>query len=276
MAENFLSCQPDEYYQRFLDHEIRPDGRKLNEYRQIRFGIDSVTTADGSAVLKIGKTTAVCGVRAELANPPDETPNEGYLLIRVEIPSITSGIGKPGQNSEEATSLTQMVQEMVTNSKMLDLASLNISPGALSWVLNCDVIVCNNDGNALDACLLALVGALLNTKLPQVSIEEDSPVPIVNSTVMSGLVIRDVPVSVSSAIFRENYVILDPNSEEEVLSSGHCIVCVMEKGDMCYMSSVGAGFGGEKKENMFDMLTGHAHRIRKELLDSCKGVKMES
>ena len=268
MAENFLSCQPDEYFQRFIDHGIRPDGRQLNEYRPLNIGIGSITTADGSAVLKLGKTTVVCGVRAQLTNPPVLNPNEGYLVINITIPGVSKGITK--HTSEEATTLNQIVQEMVSNSKMFDLASLIIEKEKLCWSLFCDVIVCNNDGNALDACLLALVGALKNTQLPGVTVDEDSDLPVVNSAVKQEVVLREIPVCVSTAIFRENYVIVDPNAEEEKLSSGNMVVCTLEKGGMCYMSSVGGGVEGDGKVQMFENAKIHTDRIRRELIIACE------
>ena len=39
----------------------------------------SVSTADGSALVRMGNTTIVCGVKAEIAEPELEKPNEGYL-----------------------------------------------------------------------------------------------------------------------------------------------------------------------------------------------------
>ena len=268
MAENFLSCQPDEYYQRFIDHDIRPDGRKRDEYRPINIGIGSIATADGSAVIKIGKTTVVCGVRAQLTDPPIPKPNQGYLVINVEISGVSRGVSRFA--SEEAKTLNQTVEEIVNNSKMFDVTSLNIEPEKLSWVLYCDVIVCNNDGNALDACLLALIGALKSTQLPSVAVEEDNPIPIVNSAIKNELVLREIPICVSAAMFRENYIILDPNSEEEQLSSGSCIICTLDRGTMCYMSSVGAGVEGSRKVDMFELAKTHADKIREQLVTACE------
>lgn len=268
MAENFLSCQPDEYFQRFIDHGIRPDGRQLNEYRPLNIGIGSVTTADGSAVLKLGRTTVVCGVRAKLANPPVMKPSEGYLVINVTIPGVSKGVTKHA--SEGAATLNQIIQEMVSNSRMFDPTSLIVEKEKLCWALFCDVIVCNNDGNALDACLLALVGALKNTQLPGVTVDEDSELPIVNSAIKQEVVVREIPVCVSYAIFRESYAIVDPNAEEEKLSSGSTVVCTLEKGGMCYMSSVGGGVEGERKVEMFENAKIHADRIRRELVTACE------
>ena len=44
--------------------------------------VGSISTADGSAIVKQGETIVVCGIKAELAKPKTETPNHGsYLTI---------------------------------------------------------------------------------------------------------------------------------------------------------------------------------------------------
>lgn len=44
--------------------DIRPDGRTLLQFRPISINIGTVSTAEGSAIAKIGNTTVVCGVKA--------------------------------------------------------------------------------------------------------------------------------------------------------------------------------------------------------------------
>jgi len=39
----------------------------------------SISTADGSALVKMGNTTVVCGVKAELAEPELDRGEEGFL-----------------------------------------------------------------------------------------------------------------------------------------------------------------------------------------------------
>ena len=39
----------------------------------------SVTTADGSALVRLGDTTIVCGVKAEIAEPEIDLPNNGFI-----------------------------------------------------------------------------------------------------------------------------------------------------------------------------------------------------
>lgn len=39
----------------------------------------SISTADGSALVRLGKTTVVCGVKAEIAEPELDSPEDGFL-----------------------------------------------------------------------------------------------------------------------------------------------------------------------------------------------------
>lgn len=39
----------------------------------------SISTADGSALVRVGDTTIVCGVKAEIAEPELDCPEEGFL-----------------------------------------------------------------------------------------------------------------------------------------------------------------------------------------------------
>lgn len=41
--------------------------------------IGAVSTANGSALIRLGDTTVVCGIKAETAEPDWDRPNEGWL-----------------------------------------------------------------------------------------------------------------------------------------------------------------------------------------------------
>lgn len=55
---------PVKYYRDFLNHDLRPDGRELDQFRPVVINVDSIGTADGSSIVKIGNTTVVCGIKA--------------------------------------------------------------------------------------------------------------------------------------------------------------------------------------------------------------------
>jgi len=41
--------------------------------------IGSISTADGSALVRMGNTTVVCGIKAEIAEPELDKEDEGFL-----------------------------------------------------------------------------------------------------------------------------------------------------------------------------------------------------
>lgn len=43
---------------------MRPDGRGVQKFRPVSINVDSIKTAEGSAIVKIGNTVVVCGIKA--------------------------------------------------------------------------------------------------------------------------------------------------------------------------------------------------------------------
>ncbi|XP_069680296.1 exosome complex component RRP43-like isoform X2 [Periplaneta americana] len=191
--------------------------------------VGSIKTADGSAIVKIGNTTIVCGVKAELATPKPEEPNLGYLVPNVELPPLCSPKFRPGPPSDQAQVSSNFVAEAVANSGCLDLRDLCIVPERLAWVLHCDLICLDHDGSLLDACITALVAALRTVELPHVSYDTDTEATVVSKDKKSKLKVNSSPVATTYAIFDDEIILTDPTNEEESLSSG--IVTIVVQGD---------------------------------------------
>ena len=83
--EVFSRIQPHEYLRRFLDQSIRPDGRPLDRFRKTLITTDSIATADASAMVRLGGTAIVCGIKAEVCEPHVERPDQGYLGVCIII-----------------------------------------------------------------------------------------------------------------------------------------------------------------------------------------------
>lgn len=75
----FERIKPDEYFRRFIEENVRPDGRALNTFRPTSIRQGAITTANGSAMVRIGGTTVVCGIKAEVAEPRVDRPKDGFL-----------------------------------------------------------------------------------------------------------------------------------------------------------------------------------------------------
>ena len=69
-ADAFQRLYPAEYYKEFLSQGIRPDGRKFHEARETTIGIDVVSTANSSALIRIGSSAAMAGVKMEVRLHP--------------------------------------------------------------------------------------------------------------------------------------------------------------------------------------------------------------
>ena len=78
-AQIFQRLHPKAYLERFLAERVRPDGREAEEWRDLIVHVGSISTANGSAVVRLGETTIVCGVKAEIAEPDLEQPTDGFL-----------------------------------------------------------------------------------------------------------------------------------------------------------------------------------------------------
>lgn len=96
-AAVFKRLHPASYLSRFLSSGYRPDGRPIlpssssssqptasasaadDVWRQVSINTGSISTAHGSALVRMGDTTMVCGVKAEIGEPDTETPGEGFI-----------------------------------------------------------------------------------------------------------------------------------------------------------------------------------------------------
>ncbi|KAG8912449.1 hypothetical protein FRC02_005991, partial [Tulasnella sp. 418] len=147
----FQRLHPKAYLERFLAEGVRPDGRNPDVWRDLKVNVGSISTADGSALVRLGNTTVVCGVKLEIAEPDLSRPNDGFIVPNVDLPALCSPRFKSGPPGEEAQIISERLNDMIIASKILSTSSLCIHPGKFVWVLYIDVACINYDGNAFDA-----------------------------------------------------------------------------------------------------------------------------
>jgi exosome complex component RRP43 len=133
---------------------LRPSNRLPSQPRTIDLNIRSLNHTNGSSLVKIGATTIVCGVRAEIL-PVSEIPsyrvNKGYAsdvpkdgdededqyqdairLYHLLVPNIELGTGcsplHPANTapSVEAQSISQRILSLLHSSRLLQLSDLEI------------------------------------------------------------------------------------------------------------------------------------------------------
>ncbi|KAN0116482.1 Ribosomal protein S5 domain 2-type fold [Russula decolorans] len=230
-AHIFQRLHPKAYLERFLAEQLRPDGRETTECRELFVHAGSISTADGSALVRLGDTTIVCGVKAEIAEPDLEQPTEGFLVPNIDLPAMCAPRFKPGPPSEEAQVLSDRLKSTITAAGILPLSTLCIHPERAAWVLYVDATCINYDGNAFDAALIAMVAALKNTTLPKATYNEETGHTTCTRKVRVSLPLKRLPISYSFGVFDGTTVLADPTAFEEPLLETSISIVLDEQGD---------------------------------------------
>ena len=236
--------------------------------------MSSIGTADGSSLVKLGNTTVICGIKAEFGAPPTDAPDKGYIVPNVDLSPLCSWRFRSGPPGEEAQVASQFIADVIENSQIIQKEDLCISPGKLAWVLYCDLICLNHDGNILDACTFALLAALKNVQLPEVNINEETALAEVNLKKKSYLNIRTHPVATSFAVFDDTLLIVDPTEEEEHLATGTLTVVMDEEGKLCCLHKPGgSGLTGAKLQDCMSRAVTRHKEVKKLMDEVFKSMK---
>ncbi|KAG1778876.1 ribosomal protein S5 domain 2-type protein [Suillus placidus] len=244
-AQIFQRLHPRVYLERFIAEKIRPDGRTFDEWRNVSVNAGSISTADGSALVRMGETTIVCGVKAEIAEPELDRPEQGFLVPNIDLPAICSPKFKPGPPTEEAQVLSDRLNEALVASGALSLSSLCIHPGKAVWTLYVDCTCINYDGNAFDAALLAMLGALRNTTLPKATYNEETGRTTCSRKTRSPLPLTRNFASTSFGVLDTSHVLSDPTAFEEPLMDVMLTVIVDDRGELISTTESGGAISEE-------------------------------
>ena len=180
--------------------ETRPSGRSPSEFRPTTLHTGSLTHAHGSAVVRIGDTAAVCGVRGEIlrasdTNIPDDFPgnaNERISTLGLLIPNVELSTGcnpafLPGNApGSTAQGLLQRLTTLLGIGSLVKFEELCIYEDQRELIasddemrdetekrevkayfaLYIDILFLSLSGSAFDTAWMAVLAALKDTKLP--------------------------------------------------------------------------------------------------------------
>ena len=215
----------------------RIDERNLMDYRNLKIETGLVQKANGSALVHLGKTKVMTGIKIELGEPFPDTPNQGVLTVNAELVPLASPSFEPGPPSETAIELARVVDRGLRESKAIPLDKLCVVPRKKVFVVFVDVYVLDHDGNLIDASAISALAALLTSKMKSYELEEgevrmrDELVP---------LSVDDEPVAVTVAKIDGNLV-LDPCLDEELVVSSRLTVTSDSEANICAMQKGGMG-----------------------------------
>lgn len=245
-----------------LNANVRLDGRKLTEYRKpIEVEYNVVKTAEGSARVKIGETDVIVGIKLEVGEPYPDTPNEGTIIVGVELLPLSNPDFELGPPGIEAIELARVVDRGIRESKALDFKKLCIEKGEKIWMVIIDICPINDAGNLFDASSLAALAALKDTKFPAY---EDDKVDYKKKT-SKKLELEKSPIAVTVIKIGDKFIV-DPDIEEEKVIDSRLTVSSMEDGTLCALQKGGDyPLTTEDVDKMLDIGIEKAKELRKHL-----------
>ncbi|KAI5285924.1 hypothetical protein KEM54_000198 [Ascosphaera aggregata] len=145
----FARLQPHAYLLAHLDPSstsrpsLRPDGRTCTQFRSVSVNSGSLTHSNGSAVVRIGDSAAVCGVRAEVLSV-DDIPG---WKVNAPFSSERSLHGAGEQDGErvingykEIAALNLLVPNVSLNTGCMPSVQPGAAPGSLAQTLTHELL----------------------------------------------------------------------------------------------------------------------------------------
>ncbi|MFH1505482.1 MAG: exosome complex protein Rrp42 [archaeon] len=248
-----------EHINNSLKENIRLDGRKKEDFREITVETGIIKTAEGSARVKCGNTEVLAGIKLAVGTPFPDTPNAGVLMVGAELLPMSNPKFESGPPSIEAIEVARVIDRGIRESGTIDTKKLCIKKGEEVWMVMLDVIPLNTDGNLLDIGGLAAMAALLDCKMP--SLKDGKP--DVKNMTDKKLPLNDVPIPVTVVKIGDNFL-LDPLESEENALDARLTVTSMEDGRICAMQKGGdSPLTTEDLKKMFDLSLKKSAELRK-------------
>jgi len=231
-----------DYVYDLIESGKRVDGRGFRDYREISVERDIIIKAEGSALVRLGDTSVLVGVKLDIGEPFSDTPNKGVLMTNTELRPGASPDFETGPPNENSVELARVVDRGIRGSEAIDLEKLCIEEGEKVWMTFIDIHALDNDGNLMDAAALGAIASLLNTRIPNERY---------GLTGEDTLSIRDTPVAVTMVKIGEN-ILVDPNLHEENAATSRLTVISNADGTVSGMQK--SGREGLKEEEIVEMV----------------------
>ncbi len=230
-----------EYLYKLAKQGKRSDGRQFNQYRSIVIEPGIINKAEGSARVKIGNTQVVAGIKIDIGDPYDDTPNSGVISTATELIPMASPDFESGPPDQQSIELARVVDRGIRESEVIDLDTLCIVPGEKIWMIFIDIHIIDDDGNLFDAASLAALAALYNAKVPVERLKEklekfQEHFPSITTYLLANpqdfsLPMREPPISCTFVKFNDT-IVIDPSIDEQSIAESRITVATDIDGDI--------------------------------------------
>ncbi len=234
------------YVKELLMKDQREDLRKLLEFRPITIETGLIKNAEGSAQVDLGATRVLAGVKIELSEPMEDTPNQGNMVVSAELLPLASASYETGPPSPEAIELARVVDRGIRAGNCINLESLFLEEGK-SWTVYIDLYVLNYNGNLFDAGEIAAMSAILNTRLPKYEDEK-----VIREERPEKLKVDNVVTSVTFAKIG-NRIVMDPSGNEEKAAATRMTIATDKENVRSMQKGLSGGFFLNEIEELIDV-----------------------
>ncbi|KFK38444.1 hypothetical protein AALP_AA3G114300 [Arabis alpina] len=209
------------FFEHHLSESLRPDGRPLGKARDTIVKLGLVSSANGSALAKIGSTTMLASITMEVMTPCIDSPDQGCIALEFHMPPICSPTVET-----VAPVISKRLSDTILSCGMFDLNELCLVSGKAAWMCCLDIHCLDADGALFDAALLSAVAAFSNLQIPLVALNDNGRIVAItgekeeheNKEAVNKekrkLMIKNIPFSLT-CILHKNYILPDPTAEEE-------------------------------------------------------------
>ncbi len=231
------------YVKEIIKRGERLDKRGAFDIREIRIENNPLVNAEGSARVNLGLTDVIAGVKAVIEEPHSDTPKEGNLIVSAELLPAASADFETGPPGPAAIELARVVDRGIRAGRCIDMEGLFLEEGK-SISLYVDIYVLDYDGNLFDACSIAAMRALMNTKLPKYENGEFN------------MEDRSVPLKIESIVSSTTYgkfgdvIVADMNAEEEAATDARLTITTDGKAVKAMQKGLNGSFTIDEVERL--------------------------
>ena len=251
------------YVRDLMKEGRREDDRALDEYRRISVEPGLITSAEGSARVRIGRSEVLVGVKLAVGFPFPDRPNEGVLMTNAEFLPLASQDFESGPPREDSIELARVVDRGIRGANAVDIAALSLGEDdegkTKVWMTCLDIYVLDHDGNLQDAAALAAMAAILNTQLPKyedgrlILEEKTGPLP-------------SQATAVSCTLGKMGgHILADPSYAEEVGLDAKLTIATIPDHVCACQKSGGGGFSMAELDHCFDLALRKGDELRAHL-----------
>ncbi|MCK5602469.1 exosome complex protein Rrp42 [Candidatus Pacearchaeota archaeon] len=220
----------------YLNEGKRFDGRKPEEFRELKIETGVSENAEGSARVTLGKTDVIVGVKMALGEPYPDSPNKGNFMVSAELAPMSSPRFEAGPPKFPVIEFGRVLDRGLRESGFINWEGLCLEEGKKVWTMFVDIYTLNDDGNLMDAAGIGAIAAMKTARLPGYD-EETGKLDYKNPS-DNPLPLNDVTPIAITAYKVGDRILVDPTREEQdaatariTIGSSDGIISSVQKGE---------------------------------------------